>query len=123
MDKQELVNAIYSDITHELAEQDKKVEEWTKMVLYTYAVPQIKGDITKGKLKWRGIKLVAIHNNWGEYSTTYEITQRGKLLGNFVVDCSNFRLQMPLSKRNGAGSKEVLLRIDREKSAQERQSV
>lgn len=86
MNKEELVNYICSDILHELAERNKKVEEWAKMVLYTYATPRIKGEITKGKLKWRGIKLVAIYNNWGENTTTYEITQRGNLLGKFIQD-------------------------------------
>lgn len=84
MDKFKVIMELILDgIQKQFNERDAKVEEWAKMVLYTYAVPQIKGNITKGKLKWRGIKLVAIHNDWGEYSTTYKITQRGKLLGKF----------------------------------------
>ena len=64
-------------------EQQEKVNEWIKMVLYTYAKPQIKGEITIGKLKWRGIKMRQIHN--GKYETLYEVVQRGEVLGRYTV--------------------------------------
>ena len=41
-------------------------------------VPKIKGEITKGKLKWRGIKLIEINDING---TTKWIEQRGKQIG------------------------------------------
>lgn len=80
-----LRDLISADIQRQLDERDAKVEEWAKMVLYTYAKPQIRGEITKGKLKWRGIKMVAIHNDFGEHTTVYTIMQRGVLLGKFKV--------------------------------------
>lgn len=78
-----LRNLISMDIQKQLDERDAKVDEWAKMVLYTYAKPQIRGEITKGKLKWRGIKMVATHNNFREHTTVYTIMQRGVLLGKF----------------------------------------
>ncbi len=76
---------ILDGIQKQFNERDAKVNEWAKMVLYTYAKPQIRGEITKGKLKWRGIKMVAIHNDFGEHTTVYTIMQRGVLLGKFEV--------------------------------------
>jgi hypothetical protein len=40
--------------------------------------PKIKGQITKGKLQWRGIKLIEINDFDG---TTKWIEQRGKQIG------------------------------------------
>lgn len=43
-----------------------------------FAVPKIKGKITKGKLQWRGIKLIEINEING---TTKWLEQRGKQIG------------------------------------------
>ena len=43
-----------------------------------FAIPQIKGEITKGKLQWRGIKLIEINEING---TTKWLEQRGKQIG------------------------------------------
>lgn len=54
--------------------RDERIkEEWLRNVLKD-ALPPIKGKITKGKLKWRGIKLY-IHT--GARSSMYEVMQRG----------------------------------------------
>ena len=84
MELQELVEAIYDEVDREIQEQNEKIEEWVKMILYTYATPRITGKITKGKLKWRGIKMTQIYSSFGERCITYEITQRGKLLGKLI---------------------------------------
>lgn len=84
MDLKELTNCIYEETLRELQERDEKVSEWAKTVICTYATPRIKGEITKGKLKWRGIKLTRIWSS-SYKEETYTITQRGKLLGTFVV--------------------------------------
>lgn len=65
--------------------RDERIkEEWIRNVLKD-TLPPIKGKITKGKLKWRGIKLY-IHTGAG--STMYEVMQRGVRLGLLrVVDC------------------------------------
>jgi hypothetical protein len=65
--------------------RDERIkEEWLRNVLKD-ALPPIRGKITKGKLKWRGIKLY-IHT--GARSSMYEVMQRGVRLGLLrVVDC------------------------------------
>lgn len=65
--------------------RDERIkEEWVCNVLKD-ALPPIKGEITKGKLKWRGIKLY-IHT--GARDSMYEVMQRGVRLGLLkVVDC------------------------------------
>jgi hypothetical protein len=65
--------------------RDERIkEEWLRNVLKD-ALPPIKGKITKGKLKWRGIKL---HIHTGAGSSMYEVMQRGVRLGLLrVVDC------------------------------------
>lgn len=84
MDLKELTNCIYEETFRELQERDEKVSEWAKAVIYTYAIPRIKGEITKNKLKWRGIKLTRIWR-YDNLEETYTIIQRGKLLGEFVI--------------------------------------
>lgn len=84
MDLKELTNCICEETLRELQERDKKVSEWAKAVIYTYATPRIKGEITKNKLKWRGIKLTRIWR-YDNLEETYTIIQRGKLLGEFVI--------------------------------------
>ena len=58
--------------------RDERIkEEWLRNVIKD-ALPPIKGKITKGKLRWRGIKLY-IHR--GARSSMYEVMQRGVRLG------------------------------------------
>ena len=89
MELQELTEAIYAEVDREIQEQNKKIEEWIKMILCTYAIPRITGKITEGKLKWRGIKMNRIYSSLGERFITYEITQRGKLLGKLIQTLEN----------------------------------
>lgn len=65
--------------------RDERIkEEWLRNVLKD-ALPPIKGKITKGKLKWRGIKL---HIYTEARNSMYEVMQRGVRLGLLrVVDC------------------------------------
>lgn len=65
--------------------RDERIKEgWLRNVLKD-ALPPIKGEITKGKLKWRGIKLY-IHTE--ARNSMYEVMQRGVRLGLLrVVDC------------------------------------
>ena len=56
-----------------------------------FASPQIKGEITKGKLRWRGIKLIEITDING---TTKWVEQRGKQIGerlqyNYQINIAN----------------------------------
>lgn len=58
---------------------DNKIEE----IVRTRANPILKGTITKGKLKWRGISL-QVHNNIPN-NTTYRVVQRGEQIGEDIV--------------------------------------
>lgn len=84
MDLKELTNCICEDTLRELQERDEKVSEWANAVICTYATPRIKGEITINKLKWRGIKLTRVWS-YDNLEETYTITQRDKLLGEFVI--------------------------------------
>ena len=58
--------------------QDIIAEEkqlYIKTVLMNYVVPKIKGEITRGKIKWRGVSIVSKPTPDGE---SFYLEQRGK---------------------------------------------
>ena len=67
----------------------KKENDYFEKYIRENATPKIKGEITKGKLKWRGIKLCVFN---GHYEGTMKwVTQRGnqispKLIISFKVN-------------------------------------
>jgi hypothetical protein len=59
----------------------KKLEEWLENLLRNEVSPPIKGKITKGKLNYRGLKIVEIEKT-GEYMVRqYILHQRGVQIG------------------------------------------
>lgn len=76
---QNLEKELVKQLTKEIVDRE---DEYIKYILHTYAQPIIKGNITKGKLKWRGIKMIIQQTNFG-----YEkwIEQRGIMLGNKMI--------------------------------------
>lgn len=64
---------IYSDISKEIKRINEVEELYVRMSLI-HASPPINGDLTKGKLKWRGIKL-CYNVNCG--ITSIVVRQRG----------------------------------------------
>lgn len=57
-------------------------DAWIENTLRKNAVPPIKGEITPGKIKWRGISMKKITARDGDVEVAGEyILQRGKLLG------------------------------------------
>lgn len=72
-DYKELDNITNKLISNIIEKEDEFIKNQLKL-----AKPQIKGEITKGKLKWRGIKLIEINDFNG---TTKWIEQRGKQIG------------------------------------------
>ena len=65
-----------SQVTQNLVDEIRKQEdELFEFCLRTMANPPIKGEITKGKLKWRGIKLIRTHVGFDSYSW---LEQRGE---------------------------------------------
>jgi translation initiation factor 2B subunit (eIF-2B alpha/beta/delta family) len=58
-----------------IAEMQKQEEELFTTALRTIAEPPIKGEITKGKITWRGIRLIRQQVGFDSYSW---LEQRGK---------------------------------------------
>lgn len=58
-----------------ISEQQKKEEEIFTSVLRIMAEPPIKGEITKGKVRWRGIRIVQYNDG---FKNTKWLEQRGK---------------------------------------------
>ena len=65
-----------ANVTQRFFEQIRKQEEKLfTTALRTMAEPPIKGEITKGKLQWRGIRLIRQQVGFDSYSW---LEQRGK---------------------------------------------
>jgi hypothetical protein len=73
--QQEIIN----DISMKMA---KQIDDKLKQITLTYAVPPIKGEITKGKCVWRGLRLFS--QNTFEY-TKHWVEQRGVRIGEEIV--------------------------------------
>lgn len=69
----ELNNLTYNLMSNIIQKQDEFIINQLK-----FAIPQIKGEITKGKLQWRGIKLIEINDI---NVITIWVEQRGKQIG------------------------------------------
>ena len=69
-------------ISHFISEQQKKEEDIFTSALRIMAEPPIKGEITKGKVRWRGIRIVQ-YNDGFEYTKWLE--QRGKQISPKIV--------------------------------------
>lgn len=65
-------------IEKEVSSFIKKRDEIFEKALRENAVPPVKGEITKGKLKWRGIRIAQKSNG---FKITYSIQQRGVNIG------------------------------------------
>lgn len=71
-----------------MAEAIKKEDEFIEKYVRENATPKIKGKITKGKLKWRGIKLCQFHDN--NNGTLKWVTQRGVQISPKIIISFNF---------------------------------
>lgn len=65
-----LVNAIAKDCCSKINSLEQVIKEWIQKDLKDKCIPPIKGNITKGKVRWRGLRL--INSADGKY-----ISQRG----------------------------------------------
>lgn len=61
-------------------------EEWVKSIIRDKANPPIKGEITLGKLRWRGIKIVRPYFGYFDKKYNIEIWQRNELLGKVEIE-------------------------------------
>jgi hypothetical protein len=73
---------IHDIISGFITEKQKKEEEVFTFALRTMAKPPIKGAITKGKLIWRGIRIVQ-YNDGFKYTKWLE--QRGNQISQKIV--------------------------------------
>lgn len=60
----------------------KKQDQIFEKSLRENAIPKIKGDITKGKLRWRGIRMVQVN---GIMNTEKWLEQRGVQISPKVI--------------------------------------
>jgi len=73
---------IQEEVTKKWEESMKMKDEFLIAQLREFAVPKIKGEITKGKIKWRGIRLNIVQKEGGQFGgRLYYLTQRGKQIG------------------------------------------
>jgi len=69
-------------ISRFISEQQKKEEEIFTTAMRIMAEPPIKGEITKGKVRWRGIKIVQYNDG---FTYTKWLEQRGKQISPKIV--------------------------------------
>lgn len=81
-------------------EMQKQEEELFTIVLWTMAEPPIKGQITKGKITWRGIKLIRQQVGFDSYSW---LEQRGKQISpKFHIEAKFYDLNVGLAMHRKA---------------------
>ena len=69
-------------ISRFISEQQKMEEEIFTSALRIMAEPPIKGEITKGKVRWRGIRIVQCNDG---FKYTKWLEQRGKQISPKIV--------------------------------------
>lgn len=81
---EDIFRTLTSKMSEELAEKCKKLDLRIEYALRNKIDKPIKGEITKGKLKWRGIRLGVFR---GDGYTAYNLLQRGNVIPfDFVTD-------------------------------------
>ena len=70
----------------------KKINDWMEYILKTFAEPKINGEITGGKLRWRGIYKREIFD---DFSHTIELWQHKKKLGSYTIE---YKYYSPMNK-------------------------
>ena len=74
------MNKIIKDYTDQIIKsRSQALEKFLKDSLIKL-IPQIKGEVTKNRLKWRGIKL-EIHKTKDPLSEIWRLKQRDKIIG------------------------------------------
>ena len=59
----------------------RKMNEWVEDILRNYAQPPIKGEITRGKIRWRGIRRCEMPDPQNPSAIINFLEQRGKRIG------------------------------------------
>ncbi len=75
------MNYLTTQIIDQVAKQQNDLLEYS---VRNFAVPPVKGEITKGKIQWRGISL--IQNGAAEYGKIEKwLEQRGKRISPIIT--------------------------------------
>lgn len=73
--KNDLLNAWYEEVENQLSSYLDSLENEIKYLLRNVIDKPIKGEITKGKLRWRGINTIVY-----QYGIPIGIMQRGNVI-------------------------------------------
>lgn len=76
--KSSSIRGVIESFNQQIANKQNEIFEYA---LRNYAEPPIKGEITKGKIKWRGISIIHDNSNVS-YKTWLE--QRGKRISQMI---------------------------------------
>lgn len=71
-------NLLFEETSRQLENFYKKVDKMVEIMLRNYVTPPIKGEITKGKVRWRGLRIVWQKTN--TYDAFVGIRQRDVLI-------------------------------------------
>lgn len=82
---EELQKILLEETEKMIAERNSAIEAWVEPCLRTRVNPPIRGEITKGKIKWRGLTLC-----WGPGYEFLGILQKGKTL--YHIDGNTYQL-------------------------------
>lgn len=77
---------VNKNLSNQLKEYHKQRNEEFELALLNNCKPKIKGKITKGKIKWRGIVQHRQYNN--DFTMTEWISQRGVQISKKTTFCS-----------------------------------
>ena len=83
----EAIDALVAEAENEIEKRTivemQKLNKWCELILRTEVAPPIKGEITKNKLQWRGIKKRDV---FGSDYHRIEIWQRNKCIGTYTIE-------------------------------------
>lgn len=88
-----LVAEAENEIEKRTLAEMQKLDKWCELILRTKVTPPIKGEITKNKLQWRGIKKRDV---FGLNFHRTEIWQRDKCIGTYTVE---YDYESPLKEK------------------------
>ena len=84
-DKDDTIKSIQDSVADVHGLITRKHEQHLENVLRTKVKPPIKGEITKGKISWRGLRLIQCQKGRNFYSW---VEQRGEMVGDvFSFGC------------------------------------
>jgi hypothetical protein len=78
------MNKIRDEMIDQRNEHRKKQDQLLQDALMKNAIPPIKGELTKGKVKWRGLKLIV--KNMDHHTIERWIEQRGKIISPIIKE-------------------------------------